>query len=133
MDVIEMTRKLGVTIQEDNRFKTMQAAETAMDADEELQAISAEMDALQTQFNMLQMEQSTDEAQMEKLSKDFELKYRELMANETMAAFNVARGEVDALMNDVMQILYLSVNGEDPMTAQPSEELLQAMQSGQLA
>ncbi|MCQ2487470.1 MAG: YlbF family regulator [Clostridia bacterium] len=133
MDVIEMTRKLGVTIQEDPRYKTMQAAKAAIDTDEELQAISAEMDSLQTQFNMLQMEQSTDEAQIEKLSKDFELKYRELMANDTMAAYNVARGEVDSLMNDVMQILYLSVNGEDPMTAQPSEELLQAMQSGQLA
>ena len=40
-----------------------------------------------------------------------------------------ARENLDAMMNDIMQIIYLTMNGNDPLTAEPSPETLQEMQN----
>ncbi len=48
--------------------------------------------------------------------------YTKFMTNEKMKAYEEARAEIDKLMNYVMQILGLCVNGEDPYTCEPEEE-----------
>ncbi len=42
--------------------------------------------------------------------------YSGIMENANMSAFNIAKTEIDTLMNQVNQILMASVNGEDPDT-----------------
>ena len=90
MDVIEMARELGKAIQQDERYKRIDAAKKANDEDIQLQELIVK-------FKLKEL-------------------YAEVMANPNMVEFNAAKGEVDVMMNFISEILYGSVNGENPDT-----------------
>ena len=43
-----------------------------------------------------------------------------MMGNKNMMEFNIAKQDVDSIMNQVSGILMMSVNGEDPETCDPN-------------
>ncbi len=116
MDIIEMTRKLGVEIQKQEVFKTYIKAKAANDADKQLQDDIGK-------FNLIRMsldkELSSEEQNGEKVKElNGQLKdiYTKIMGSESMMNYNIAKQELDALVNQINAIITLTVNGEDPMT-----------------
>ena len=107
MDIITMARELGKLIQQDERYKRIDAAKKANDEDEKLQELIAK-------FNLKRSELSVEMSQENKNPE--KALYQEVMANPNMAEFNAAKAEVDGMMNFISTILYGSVNGEDPDT-----------------
>lgn len=117
MDIIEMTRKLGVAIQEEPSYIAYQAARAANDEDEALQKLIGE-------FNMLRISLSNENGENEKKTEELNEKlracYHEIMQNENMQAFNQAKDDLDRLVNQITTIITLCVNGEDPETCESS-------------
>ena len=67
----------------------------------------------------LDKELSSEEQNGEKVKQlNGELKdiYTKIMGSESMMNYNIAKQELDALVNQINAIITLTVNGEDPMT-----------------
>ena len=117
--ILELTKDLAHEIQMDERFVRMQLAQQAADADEGLQTLIGD-------FNLKRMALATETAKdddkkdpdkMKKLDEELRALYAEVMSNENMKAFNVAKAGMDELMNGVSRILTLAAQGVDPDSA----------------
>lgn len=122
MDVVALTRQLGAAVQEDERYKKFVAAKEASEASAEVKDMMAKIDELRVAYQAEAMNLEPDETVLAKFDQDFQQLYAALMVNDTMQAYEQARQELDGMMNYLMQILYLCVNGEDPATCEPQEE-----------
>ena len=120
MDIITMARELGKLIQQDERYKRIDAAKKANDEDEKLQELIAKYKRTNSDVRKLyekvviQMNDTHPTVAVPELM--HLLIDQEVMANPNMAEFNAAKAEVDGMMNFISTILYGSVNGEDPDT-----------------
>ena len=119
MSVIELTRQLGAAIQKDERYLAFAAAKEANEKDEALNALMGEIQMIQMNYQMEASKETPDSAKMQEFEAEFNAKYEAFMANENMQKYDEARAEVDSMMNYIMQILGLCVNGADPMTCEP--------------
>lgn len=122
MDVVALTRQLGAAIQEDERYKKLVSTREASEKDAQVMEMMKKIDELRTTYQAEAMSASPDETVLQKLDGDFQNIYTNLMMNDSMQAYEEARQELDKMMNYLMQILYLCVNGEDPATCEPQEE-----------
>lgn len=122
MDIIKMTRELGAAIQQDERYLRFTAAREANEKDEELMGLISQIQLIQMNFQQEASKgEEADETKIAAFNKEFEEVYTKFMTNEKMKAYEEARAEIDELMNYVMQILGLCVNGEDPYTCEPQK------------
>ena len=119
MSVIELTRQLGAAIQKDERYLAFAAAKEANEKDEALNSLMGEIQMIQMNYQMEASKETPDSAKMQEFEAEFNAKYEAFMANENMQRYDEARAEVDSMMNYIMQILGLCVNGADPMTCEP--------------
>lgn len=122
MDVIEIARQLGAAIQADEKYQKFTEAKAKTDADPEIQDMMKKIEEIRMAYQSAAMEAEPDEKLMGKLDKDFQNVYTALMVTDGMQAYETAREELDGMMNYIMQILYLCVNGEDPKTCEPPQE-----------
>jgi len=122
MDVIEVTRQLGAAIQADDRYLTFMDAKKAADNDANVQLMLSQIEAIRTQYQNEASKPAPDQASLQALDQSFQTLYQQVMANETMQAANAAGQEIDSMMNYIMQILSLCVNGEDPATCEPKAQ-----------
>lgn len=122
MNVIELTRQLGAAIQQDERYLAFAKAKEANEKDEALNALMGEIQMIQMNYQMEASKETPDSAKMQEFEAEFNSKYEEFMANENMQKYDEARGQVDAMMNYIMQILGLCVNGADPATCEPEQQ-----------
>lgn len=122
MDLIKMTRELGAAIQKDERYLAFAEAKKISESDDELNTTIAKLQAIQTSFAQEQQKDIPDETLLQNFNDEFEKTYAILSSNENMQKYESARGEIDTMMNEIMQILGLCVNGADPETCQPSQE-----------
>ena len=104
MDVIEMTRKLGQAIQEDERYKAYMEACSINDTDVEIQNKIGEFNQLRSQLSVEMQKPDKDGEKMTAL----DTQIREL--------FNEAKEVMDKLLGSVNYIISMAANGEDPMT-----------------
>lgn len=123
-----MTRNLGVELQKRDEYKKFIAAKKANDEDKQLQDDIG-------QFNLIRMQLdsclSNDENSSENkedirnkindLNKQLKDTYSKIMSCETMVNYNVAKTELDSLVNRINAIITLTVNGEDPLTCDISQ------------
>ena len=121
MSVIELTRQLGAEIQKDERYLAFAAAKEANEKDEALNALMGEIQMIQMNYQMEASKEEPDSAKMQEFEAEFNAKYESFMANENMQKYDEARAQVDAMMNYIMQILGLCVNGADPATCEPEQ------------
>ncbi|MBR5497137.1 MAG: YlbF family regulator [Clostridia bacterium] len=119
MTVIEATRELGKAIQADERYTKLMAAKDANDKDDALNALIGKLNLIQMSYQH-EAQGEANEEKMAEYDKEFREVYAEVMTNENMKAYETARQDVDDMMNYVMQILSLCVNGEDPATCEPA-------------
>lgn len=116
MDIITMARELGKAIQQDERYKRIDAAKKANDADNQLQDLIVKFNLKRSELSNEMAQENKSPEKLNALDKELKELYAEVMANPNMAEFNAAKGEVDQMMNFISEILYGSVNGEDPDT-----------------
>ena len=121
MSVIELTRQLGAAIQKDERYLAFAAAKEANEKDEALNALMGEIQMIQMNYQMEASKETPDSAKMQEFEAEFNAKYEAFMANENMQKYDEARAEVDSMMNYIMQVLGLCVNGADPATCEPEQ------------
>lgn len=119
MDVIEMTRALGAAIQQDPRYLALGRARQANEADDALNALIGKLNLVQLSYQTEAEKEGADEQKLAALDEEFRSIYGEVMLNENMHAYEEARQTMDDLMNYIIQILSLCVNGEDPATCEP--------------
>ena len=116
MDVIEMTRKLGQAIQEDERYKAYMEACSINDTDVEIQNTIGEFNQLRSQLSIEMQKPDKDGEKMTALDTQIRELYDEIMAMPKMIAFNEAKEVMDKLLGSVNYIISMAANGEDPMT-----------------
>ena len=122
MDVIKLTRALGAAIQKDERYLAFVAARKANDDDKELNALIGKLNLVQMNYKNESEKETPDNAKLESLDEEFRKLYGEIMLNANMRKFEEAKQDVDDMMNYLIQILSLCVNGEDPATCEPQSE-----------
>ena len=123
MSVIELTRQLGAAIQADERYKAFDEAKKANDNDKELNDLIGKINLIQLNYQQEAGKgEEADAAKMEAFAKEFEEAYREIMLNGNMVKFEAAKTAVDDMMNEIMGILALCIDGQDPATCTPAEE-----------
>lgn len=118
MDVIQLTRELGVAIQNDNRYIEYMKAKEANDKDTELQDLIGDFNLKRQQLS-LEMNKGKDEKNPEKiteLNKEMQGLYGSIMGNQQMIDFNQTKQALDTLVQQINTIIGASVNGEDPAT-----------------
>jgi hypothetical protein len=81
-----------------------------------------EIQMIQMNYQMEASKETPDSAKMQAFEAEFNAKYEAFMANENMQKYDEARAQVDSMMNYIMQILGLCVNGADPATCEPEEQ-----------
>ena len=111
-----MTRKLGVEIQQQEVFKTYIKAKAANDNDVELQDMIGQFNVIRMQLDQALSSEEKNEEKVKELNTQLRDIYTAIMGRETMMNYNVAKGELDALVNQINAIITLTVNGEDPLT-----------------
>ncbi len=122
MTVIELTRQLGAAIQEDARYKEYEAARKANEADDALNELIGKINLVQLNYQQEASKgEEADATKMEGFAKEFEELYREIMLNGNMVKFEAAKTAVDDMMNEIMGILAMCVDGQDPATCTPEE------------
>ena len=108
MDVIKMTRELGKAIQQDEKYLKFMEAKKANEADDKLNELIGKLNLIQLSYQQEAEKETPDEAKMKQFDEEFRSVYGDVMINE------------NNMMNYVMQILSLCVNGEDPDTCEPA-------------
>ncbi len=116
MDILEMTRKLGVEIQKQEVFKTYIKAKAANDADKQLQDDIGKFNLIRMSLDQALSNQEQDAEKVKELNAELRDIYTKIMGSESMMNYNIAKQELDALVNQINAIITLTVNGEDPMT-----------------
>ena len=129
MTVMEAARQLGACIQEDDRYKTYHAAQETVEADERVKALGDNLQALQDQYDAEAVKPEPDQDVMAKIQTEYEGLYRTIYQVPSMVALMDAKEGMDAMMNEVMNLLYLVIGGADPSTVQVTPETMQQMQA----
>lgn len=115
MDTITMFKEAAKQLQKEACYLALDHARKCNDEDENLQKLIGD-------FNLARMDLNTelakgDEKDSEKVTA-INVKvnnlYTEIMANESMVAYNESKEELEAIVSHVNAILSTAVNGGDP-------------------
>ncbi|MDE5569648.1 MAG: YlbF family regulator [Ruminococcus sp.] len=120
MDIIEMTRELGKALQADDRYTAYMLAKQANDNDTVLQALINGFENMRLQLNEELAKDDKDTERIKELDDGIKSNYKQIMSNKNMIVFTAAQGSLEALVNNMNQIITMCANGEDPDTCQPS-------------
>lgn len=121
MDIIKLTRELGAAIQQDERYLAFTKAREENEKDEALNELMGNIQMVQMNYQLEAGKEEPDSEKMQGFEAEFNALYEKFMSNEKMQAYDAARTEVDEMMNYIMQILSLCVNGADPATCEPEK------------
>jgi len=116
MDIIELTRELGRTLQNDQRYVDMRLAQQQSDEDESLQQLIGEFNLKRMAINNEAQKEDRSEETLQRLNGELRDVYGRIMQNEHMIAYNNAKTEFDALLQRITGIIGLCADGENPDT-----------------
>lgn len=85
----------GKLIQQDERYKRIDAAKKANDEDEKLQELIAKFNLKRSELSVEMSQENKNPEKLNQLDKELKALYQEVMANPNMAEFNAAKAEVD--------------------------------------
>lgn len=129
MTVMEAARQLGVCIQEDARYTTYVEAQKTAENDKQVKQLGDNLQELQDQYNQESLKPTPDENALRDLQIQYEELYRLIYQTPAMSAMMDAKEGMDQMMNEVMNLLYLVIAGNDPKTVEVTPETLQQMQA----
>lgn len=116
MDIIEMTRKLGVEIQQQEVFKNYIKAKAANDNDVELQDMIGQFNVIRMQLDQALSADEKDADKVKELNAQLKDTYTAIMGRESMMNYNIAKGELDVLVNQINAVIEHALDGDDPLT-----------------
>ena len=122
MDVISAARALGAAIQQDERYLAFVKAKEANENDIELNGLIGKLNLIQLSYQNESAKEEPDNNKLEGMDAEFREIYGQIMLNENMKNYENAKNDVDSMMNYLIQILTLCVNGEDPASCEPQTE-----------
>ena len=117
MDIIELTRKLGHAIQEDERYIAYNTARQASDDDDHLQQLIGDFNLKRLAISNEAGTANPDNEKLQGLNNELRSVYAEIMSNEHMKAYDNAKTALDELLQRVNAIISQSAEGENPDTA----------------
>ena len=121
MDNLEkLARELGAAIQQDERYAKFVAAREANDKDTGLAELMSKIQLIQISYQHEAAKENADEGKLKAYDEEFRGVYSEIMQNQNMRNYEMARQAIDDMMNYLTGILALCVNGEDPATCDPT-------------
>ena len=120
MSLEKLTRELGKAIQQDERYLAMQKAIEANEKDTALNELMSKIQLIQVSYQHEASKEQPDEGKMQAYDEEFRGVYTEIMMNENMRNYEMARKDIDDLMNFLTGILAMCVNGDDPDTCDPT-------------
>lgn len=112
--ILEMAKELGHALQQDDRFVRIQMAQAAADADSALQALIGEFNLKRMAISTESAKEDKDEEKLKQMDTELREIYTKVMANESMAAYNTAKTEMDKLLNSVGAIINMAAQGLNP-------------------
>lgn len=121
MDIIELAREIGRKIQSDNMYLKLKIAKQNSDEDKELQDLIGEFNLKRMAINNEATKDERDEKKIQELNIELRELYSKVMKNENMAAYNIAKQEMDSVLKRVTAIIMQSAEGEDPETTDYEE------------
>lgn len=120
MDIIELTRELGRTLQNDDRYIAYSLAKQVNDNDEELQTLITEFEDMRRKLNEELISENKDTDKIKELDQNIKSHYNRIMNNKNMIVFSAAQKSLESLVSNIQQIISMCANGEDPDTCEPS-------------
>ena len=120
MELNKLARELGKAIQKDERYLKLEKCIEANEKDEALNELMAKIQLTQMTYQK-EAQGEPEPKKMQELENEFNALYTEVMQNENMKNYEKARAEIDEMMNYIVEILTLCVNGEDPDTCEPQK------------
>ncbi|MEG1887723.1 MAG: YlbF family regulator [Oscillospiraceae bacterium] len=118
MEILDLTRQLGVAIQEDERYKTFAAAKKENDDNKDLQDKIGEFNLVRMSLDQEISSENKNDDKVAELNDKLRRVYGEIMCNEAMISYNEAKAGLDEMVNKINQLITLAINGEDPMTVE---------------
>ncbi len=116
MDLIQMTRELGVAIQESDVYTGYRVAKDAADSDPRLQDLIGRFNLKKLDLSEAVQNDEKDRDRIAELNQTVRDIYNEIMSSPLMMACNTTREELDRTLQFMQQIIVYSANGQDPMT-----------------
>jgi cell fate (sporulation/competence/biofilm development) regulator YlbF (YheA/YmcA/DUF963 family) len=119
MGLESVLRELGKAIQEDERFKSLQAAADANDKDEQLQAQMQELQLISLKYQQEAGKgEEADEKRISELQNDYQDLYNKVMASENMMNYSAAAHEMEHMAQYISGMIGLFFDGQDPETCE---------------
>ncbi|MBR5539834.1 MAG: YlbF family regulator [Clostridia bacterium] len=114
--ILEMAKEIGHALQQDERFIKLQMAQAAADNDAALQELIGEFNLKRMAINAeaAKSEAEQDAEKTKQLNVELREVYARVMANESMAAYNAAKTELDKIINGVGAIINMAAQGLNP-------------------
>ena len=122
MDIIKMTKDLGVEIQKDEAYLKLVAAKEMNDTDEALQTLIGEFNLTRADLDSeISKNENKDTDKINDLNDKIHGMYVDIMNNNNMVVYNQTKKRMDTIMENMVNILSASINGEDPNAVEQNE------------
>lgn len=112
MDILDMARELGKTIAESELMAAVKNAEEAQNNDETAQQLIGEYNLKRIQLAQKAQKENLTKEEMEDIRTQLSAEFDKLMENEKINRYVTARKELDAVMEQVNNIISFYVTGQ---------------------
>ena len=127
MTMKEAYRQLGVCIQEDPRYVAYTEKQKAAKVDPQVDAIGNNLGELMAQYEQEAVKENKDMAAMESIQAQYQELYKKFYEVPAMSELMDAKEQLDEMMNEIMNYIYLVIGGADPMTAEVTPDTMAQM------
>lgn len=114
-DAITMFKEAAAQLQREEAYLALEGTRKKNDEDEALQQLIGDFNLARIDLNSeLSKSADKDQDKVNELNVKVNQLYNDIMANESMAAYNEAKAELESVMNYVNAIINTAVNGGRP-------------------
>ena len=113
IDPITAARELGKALQNCPEYKLMKEAEKACDTDNNLQEMIGDFNLIRMNLTAETAKDEKDEAKIAELNTQIQQVYTNIMGNAHMMKFNIAKQDVEAIMQKINTLMQAAINGDD--------------------
>ena len=111
-DAITMFKEAAAQLQREEAYLALEGPRKKNDEDEALQQLIGDFNLARIDLNSeLSKSADKDQDKVNELNVKVNQLYNDIMANESMAAYNEAKAELESVMNYVNAIINTAVNG----------------------
>ena len=111
-DAITMFKEAAAQLQREEAYLALEGTRKKNDEDEALQQLIGDFNLARIDLNSeLSKSADKDQDKVNELNVKVNQLYNDIMANESMAAYNEAKAELESVMNYVNAIINTAVNG----------------------